>query len=50
MRRAVLTTIGVPLLAAATSAEAMRSDLATAASKTATHLVVAILRWQVMAL
>ncbi len=43
MRRAILTTIGVPLLAAATSGEAMRSDLATAVSRTATNLIE---RWR----
>jgi VIT1/CCC1 family predicted Fe2+/Mn2+ transporter len=38
-----LTTIGVPLLAAATSAEALRSDLAMAVSRTATHVIE---RWR----
>ncbi len=39
MRRAMLTTIGVPLPVAATSAEAMRSDLSMAVSRTATDLL-----------
>jgi len=43
MRRALLTTIGVPLLVAATSAQAMRSDLAMAVSRTATDLIE---RWR----
>ena len=43
MRRAMLTTIGVPLLVAATSVEAMRSDLSMAVSRTATDLVE---RWR----
>jgi erythrin-vacuolar iron transport family protein len=43
MRRAMLTTIGVPLIVAATSVEAMRSDLSTAVSRTATDLVE---RWR----
>lgn len=43
MGRAMLTTIGVPLLMAATSAEAMRSELSMAVSRTATNLVE---RWR----
>ncbi len=43
MRRAVLITIGVPLLAAATSAEAMRSDVLMAVSRTATDIIE---RWR----
>jgi len=39
----MLTTIGVPLLAAATSAQAMRSDVSMAVSRTATDLVE---RWR----
>ena len=43
MRKAMLTTIGVPLLVAATSAETMRSDLSMAVSRTATDLIE---RWK----
>jgi len=43
MRRAMLTTIGVPLVVAATSAETMRSHLSMAVSRTATDLVE---RWR----
>lgn len=43
MRRAMLTTIGVPLVVAATSADAIRSDLSMAVSKTATDLIE---RWR----
>ena len=43
MRRAMLTTMGVPLMVAATSAEAVRSDLWMAVSKTATDLIK---RWR----
>jgi hypothetical protein len=43
MRKAMLTTIGVPLLVAATSAGAVRSDLSMAVSRTATDLVE---RWR----
>lgn len=43
MRRAMLTTIGVPLLMVTTSAEAMRNNLSIAVSKTATDLVQ---RWR----
>jgi len=39
MRKAMLTTIGVPLLMVATSADAARSDLTTAVSRTATDLI-----------
>src|SRR5437867_4832158 len=38
MRRAMLTTIGVPILMAATSAESIRSDVSMAVSRTATDL------------
>jgi len=43
MRRAMLTTIGVPLLVATTSAEAMRNNLSMAVSRTATDLIQ---RWR----
>jgi len=43
MRKAMLTTIGVPLLVATTSAETMRSDLSMAVSRTATDLIE---RWK----
>jgi hypothetical protein len=43
MGRTMLTTIGVPLLMAATSAEEMRSDLSMAVSRTATDLIE---RWR----
>jgi hypothetical protein len=43
MRKAMLTTIGVPLLVAATTAGAVRSDLSMAVSRTATDLVE---RWR----
>jgi|GEM_PF-862422 len=43
MRRAMLTTIGVPLVVAATSAEAIRSDLSMAVSRTAADLIE---RWR----
>jgi erythrin-vacuolar iron transport family protein len=35
----MLTTIGAPLLTAAATADSMRSDLSTAVSRTATHVV-----------
>ncbi len=43
MRRAMLTTIGVPLSVAAASAESMRSDLSMAVSRTASDLIE---RWK----
>ena len=43
MRRAMQTTIGVPLLVAATSADAVRSDLVMAVSRTAADLIE---RWR----
>src|SRR5215472_16609831 len=43
MRRAMLTTIGVPLVVVATSAEAIRSDLSMAVSRTAADLIE---RWR----
>src|SRR5499433_1538226 len=43
MRRAMLTTMGVPLVVAATSADAIRSDLSMAVSRTAADLIE---RWR----